>query len=205
MNAFNKTILATSLLLASTGLANAAMTATTVTDMTIYSGPGADYEQVGLATRGSTGVLDGCLDGGAWCRIDVNGMRGWVYAESLTVDQGGSAMSVTKYGKAPVVTYEKTGSSTVVVTPQPQPGPNDQNLGAVEDVGHVTPPGTVITYMQSNPADDVVYQGDIAVGTTLPPGATFRKIPDYKYSYTRINDRQVLVDPGTRRVVYVYE
>jgi len=51
----------------------------------------------------------------------------------------------------------------------------------------------------------VVYQGDIAVGTTLPPGATFRKIPDYKYSYTRINDRQVLVDPGTRRVVYVYE
>lgn len=204
MNTLNRTIAATALLMASTGLASAAMIATTVTDMTIYSGPGTDYEQVGLATRGSTGELDGCLDGGAWCRIDVNGMRGWVYAENLTVDQGGAPMGVRKYGKAPVVTYQKTGS-TVVVTPQPQPGPNDQNLGAVEDVGPVTPPGTVITYMTSNPADEIEYQGDIAVGTTLPPGTTFRAIPDYEYSYTRINNRQVLVDPGTRRVVYVYE
>jgi len=30
-------------------------------------------------------------------------------------------------------------------------------------------------------------------------------VPNYRYSYVRINDRPILVDPGSRRIVYVYE
>lgn len=31
------------------------------------------------------------------------------------------------------------------------------------------------------------------------------EIPDYEYRYVRVNDRQVLVDPNTRQIVYVYQ
>lgn len=64
-------LLVGALLLAGAGLAKAAMLATTATDLTVYSGPGTEYPSVGIATRGSSAVLDGCLDGENWCRIDV--------------------------------------------------------------------------------------------------------------------------------------
>ena len=62
------------------GYANAAMVATTASDLSVRSGPGEDYPEVGLATRGSDAVLDGCIDGSAWCRVEVNGLRGWANA-----------------------------------------------------------------------------------------------------------------------------
>lgn len=47
--------------------------------------------------------------------------------------------------------------------------------------------------------------GDVVVGAEVPADVTFQTIPDYEYRYTRINDRPVLVDPGTRRIVYIYQ
>lgn len=49
---------------------------------------------------------------------------------------------------------------------------------------------------------------EIAVGATLPPdGVTYYEVPaEYgvkNYRYAHVNDRVVLVDPGTRRVVQV--
>jgi Protein of unknown function (DUF1236) len=49
---------------------------------------------------------------------------------------------------------------------------------------------------------------DVAVGSELPPsGVTYYEVPrefgDVRYRYTIVNDRPVLVDPGTRRVVQV--
>ena len=55
------------------------------------------------------------------------------------------------------------------------------------------------------------YQQDVRVGTVLPErGVTYYDVPpDYHvsggYRYTIINDRPVLVDPGSRRVVDVIE
>ena len=54
------------------------------------------------------------------------------------------------------------------------------------------------------------YQGDVRVGVELPSsGVTYYDAPaEYKvknYRYTRVNDRIVLVDPRTRRVVQVIE
>ena len=52
------------------------------------------------------------------------------------------------------------------------------------------------------------YGGEVQVGTVLPSdGVTFYEVPaDYgvrNYRYTVVNDRVVLVDPGTRRIVQV--
>ena len=54
------------------------------------------------------------------------------------------------------------------------------------------------------------YQGDIRVGAELPEaGVTYYDVPqEYgvrEYRYTVVNDRPVLVDPRTRRIVQVVE
>ncbi len=102
-------LLAGAVLMASAGLAQAEMMATTVNDLNVRAGPGPQYPSVGLATRGSTAVLDGCIEGSRWCRVDVNGMRGWVYADYLQVDHGGSSVIVEQHRSeigVPSVTYE---------------------------------------------------------------------------------------------------
>jgi hypothetical protein len=54
------------------------------------------------------------------------------------------------------------------------------------------------------------YKGDVRVGTELPSsGVTYYAAPaEYNvqnYRYTRVNDRIVLVDPATHRIVQVIE
>lgn len=78
-------------------------------------------------------------------------------------------------------------------------------IGPVGAVDAITPPETVRTYIETNPAQTVRLGGDVVVGAEVPGDVTFQTIPDYEYRYARINDRPVLVDPGTRRIVYVYE
>lgn len=181
------------------GYANAAMVATTATDLSVRSGPGEDYPEVGLATRGSDAVLDGCIDGSAWCRVEVNGLRGWANADYLNVMYEGAPVILRERRSdvnVPVVTYEKTSDV------QAEPNPGDPNLGRV---GEVNPPEQVMTYIDQHPGETISYDGDVVVGTTVPAGAQMVAVPDYEYSYLRINDRAVLVEPSTRRVVYVYE
>lgn len=202
MRWISRPLLAGAMLFSGAGLAQAEMMATTATDLTVYSGPGTDYLSVGVATRGSSAALDGCLDGQGWCRIDVNGMRGWAYAQELTMDLGGAAVIVeerrTDLG-IPVVTYERTGSIAA------DPAPGDELIGTVDANGVIVPPAEVRTYIDSSPIATVTYEGDIAVGTILPGDMVMTEVPDYQYRYVRINDRPVLVDPQSRRIVYVYQ
>ncbi|KWV46731.1 MULTISPECIES: DUF1236 domain-containing protein [Rhizobium] len=193
--------LAGAIVVGSAGLAQADMVATAINDLNVRAGPGPQYPSIGIATRGSQAMLDGCIQGSRWCRVDVNGVRGWVYAQYLQVEQGGSPVVVEQHQSdlgVPVVTYETTAS----VAPEPAPG--DELLGPVGSVDAVTPPETVTTYVQTNPAQTVRLGGDVVVGASVPADVTFQEIPDYQYRYVRINDRPVLVDPGTRRIVYVY-
>ncbi|KIQ02753.1 hypothetical protein RU07_09055 [Agrobacterium tumefaciens] len=199
MNKMLKTMIAGGAFALLAGYANAAMVATTASDLSVRSGPGEDYPEVGLATRGSDAVLDGCIDGSAWCRVEVNGLRGWANADYLNVMYEGAPVVLRERRSdinVPVVTYEKTSNV------QAEPNPGDPNLGRV---GEVNPPEQVMTYIDQHPGETITYDGDVVVGTTVPAGAQMVAVPDYEYSYVRINDRAVLVEPSTRRVVYVYE
>ena len=54
------------------------------------------------------------------------------------------------------------------------------------------------------------YQEDVRVGSVLPSsGVTYYEVPrEYgvtKYRYTVVNDRPVLVDPGTHKIVQVID
>ncbi len=194
--------LAGAIVVGSAGLAQAEMAATAINDLNVRAGPGPQYPSVGIATRGSQAILDGCIQGSRWCRVDVGGVRGWVYAQYLQVEQAGNNVIVEQHQSdlgVPVVTYETTAS----VAPA-DPAPGDELLGPVGSVEAISPPETVTTYVQTNPAQTVQLGGDVVVGASVPDDVTFQEIPDYQYRYVRINDRPVLVDPGTRRIVYVY-
>lgn len=194
--------LAGAIVVGSAGLAQADMVATAINDLNVRAGPGPQYPSIGIVTRGSQAMLDGCIQGSRWCRVDVNGVRGWVYAQYLQVEQAGNSVIVEQNQAdlgVPVVTYETTAS----VAPA-DPAPGDELLGPVGSVEAISPPETVTTYVQTNPAQTVRLRGDVVVGAAVPDNVMFQEIPDYQYRYVRINDQPVLVDPGTRRIVYVY-
>ncbi|WP_028748866.1 DUF1236 domain-containing protein [Rhizobium mesoamericanum] len=194
--------LAGAIVVASAGFAQAEMVATAINDLNVRAGPGPQYPSIAIATRGSQAMLDGCVQGSRWCRVNVNGVHGWVYAQYLQVEQAGNRVIVEQHQAdlgVPVVTYETTSS----IAPA-DPAPGDELLGPVGSVEAISPPETVTTYVQTNPAHTVRLRGDVVVGAAVPEDVTFQEIPDYQYRYVRINDRPVLVDPGTRRIVYVY-
>jgi hypothetical protein len=44
---------------------------------------------------------------------------------------------------------------------------------------------------------------DVGVGAVVPPNVTFYEVPNMRYRYTIVNDRRVVVDPETRRIIEV--
>ena len=60
------------------------------------------------------------------------------------------------------------------------------------------------TYVVSNPVDPVYLDGEVVVGAGLPETVELRTIPDYEYRYVYVNRQPVLVEPDSRRIVYVY-
>lgn len=61
------------------------------------------------------------------------------------------------------------------------------------------------TYIMENRTESVVVEGDFAVGTVLPEDTEIQTIPDSEYSYVYVNDQPVLVEPETRKVIYIIE
>ena len=66
------------------------------------------------------------------------------------------------------------------------------------------------TYVKERQVRPYRYDGDVAVGTTLPTdGVEYYEVPSeykvQKYRYTVVNGRTVLVEPGTRRIVEVVD
>jgi hypothetical protein len=83
--------------------------------------------------------------------------------------------------------------STVIVT---DPAPT----------GSVVLPGEVRTYVMEQQTPSVVYDGDVVVGTTLPDTVEVHTVPNMDgYAYTVVNDRRVIIEPQTHRVIQVLE
>lgn len=212
--------------LASTGLAGVsvaqAASATATTDLNIRSGPGPQYASIGFIATGKSADVQGCLQGSKWCQVSYNGTSGWAYSDYLTADLSGTAVVLTdRYPDVgvPVVTYKDNGAAAGgaaagitggAVAGALIAGPIGAIVGgAVGAAGGATvgaiadPPSTAITYVRSNPIDPVYLEGEVVVGAGVPDTVTLHPIPDYEYQYVDINGQPVLVDPGSRRIVYV--
>ncbi|TIN70424.1 MAG: DUF1236 domain-containing protein, partial [Mesorhizobium sp.] len=51
--------------------------------------------------------------------------------------------------------------------------------------------------------DPIYLEGEVVTGATLPDTVELREIPDYNYRYVYVNGQRALIDPQTRRIMYV--
>jgi hypothetical protein len=67
-------------------------------------------------------------------------------------------------------------------------------------------PNAVITSVEGERAPSVVVRERVVVGEPLPPQVELRPVPRYtEYRYAVVNDRRVIVDSRTRRVIKIIE
>src|SRR5215472_7932402 len=67
-------------------------------------------------------------------------------------------------------------------------------------------PNAVITSVQGERAPSVVVRERVIVGEPLPPEVELRPVPNYTdYRYAVVNDRRVIVEPRTRKVIKIIE
>jgi hypothetical protein len=80
---------------------------------------------------------------------------------------------------------------------------NAQTTTVIETTG-VAPPDEVITFVERERIPSVRIEGDVAVGYVLPDTVEIRTIPQHqKFGYAIVNERRVIVDPGSRKVIRV--
>lgn len=196
--------------------------ATATTELNIRSGPGPHFPSVGFIAAGGSATVEGCLEASKWCQVTANGVSGWSYSDYLTADVSGSVVVLTD--RSPdagiaTVTYHDDGSTaggavagaaTGAVVGALVGGPVGAIVGgAVGTTSGATagaiidPPEVARAYVTANPLDPVYLDGEVVIGASVPDTVALQAIPDYQYRYVYINGQPVLVDPGSRRIVYV--
>ncbi|SDB58761.1 DUF1236 domain-containing protein [Bauldia litoralis] len=196
-----------------TSAAMAQMTATATTELNVRSGPGPQYDIVGLIQSNEAVAINGCLEGSKWCSVNANGVQGWSYSDYLIIGSDNAVVLTERTADlgVPVAMYEGPeaalpGAVGGAVLGAIMGGPVGAVVGGVAGAAvgaAIDPPERVIKYVAGNPMEPVYLQGEAVVGASLPGEVTVTPIPDYEYAYVYVNGTPVLVDPGTREVVYV--
>lgn len=181
----------------------AGSSATATTDLNIRSGPGPQYPPTGVIANGSTVDVEGCIQGSQWCQVDYDGKTGWSYGQYLTMNYQGRTVVIEQQPAAvPVVTYEAPANA-----PAPAEPVHGQLIGRVGDVPPPAvepPPAPVRTYVVDHRMDPVYLNGEVVVGAGVPDTVSLQQVPDSSYDYAYVNGQPVLIDPNSRRIVYVY-
>jgi uncharacterized protein YraI len=199
------------------GAASAQTVATASTDLNVRAGPGPQYEVIGVISVDQQATIHGCLEGSAWCEVSFAGGEGWAYSEYLIADyEGVEAVLAERRAEigVPVVEHRPTGGGAVMggatgaVTGAIIGGPVGAAVGAVAGAATGGLAEGVLsaearTYVLENPVDPVYLEGEVVVGAQIPETVTVREIPNYQYRYVYVNHQPVIVEPDTRRIVYV--
>jgi uncharacterized protein YraI len=203
-------------------LAAAQTPVTATVDLNVRSGPGPQYPIVGFIGANDSATITGCLEGSSWCTVAFAGGQGWAYSNYLVADLGGAPVVVAERRVdvgVPVVTYEApndvaaggaAGIATGAIAGAIVGGPVGAAVGAAAGAAAgatagaiINPPPEVRTYVTAHSVEPVYLDGEVVVGATLPQAVALQTIPNYQYSYVYLNGQPVLVDPGTRQIVYV--
>jgi uncharacterized protein YraI len=180
--------------------------AVVTTDMALRLGPGPTYPVVGVIERNAMVDVMGCIDAGTWCQVSWAGKTGWTFANYLAYQHAGNLVLLPQARsqvQIPTVVYQQQAAAAPVpqiatVGTLPPFNPLQATIEALN------PPQPVLTYITTNRVDPIYLDGEIVVGATLPPTVSLYRVPDYQYHYANVNNRVVLVEPGTNRIVYVY-
>jgi uncharacterized protein YraI len=185
--------------------ASAATLATATTSLNIRTGPGPEYPVIGAIPDKGQAAVTGCIQGSLWCQVTYNGKQGWAYSQYMMGNAGGQAVVVSQ--TVPVLTFDApaatVGATTTVVT---APSIHGELVAPVTGtpLSIEPPPPMVQTYVTQNPVTPVYLNGEVVQGVGLPEDVVLTPVPNYAYSYAYVNGVPVLVEPGTRRVTYIY-
>lgn len=207
------------------------LTATAQLDLNVRAGPGPTYPVVTVITANDTVAVHGCNEPQTWCDVTYGNARGWAYAPYLIYQAAPIVQAptpppqITYEAETYFNTYYQTapfyperdrwigggaGAAGGAVIGALLGGPIGAAIGAVAGaaagagVGEaITPPETVITYVNQQQPQPVYLEGEVVIGAGIPEIVTLQPVPDYQYSYAYINGQWVLVDPNTRQIVYV--
>lgn len=209
-------------LIAFGGAAFAQTAVTATTDLNVRAGPGPQYPVVGVLGASQSTTLNGCLQDSKWCSVATQAGDGWVYADYLTGDFGGTTVVLSQRPTTSEVTVVEApkgeggaegaliGGTTGAVAGAIIGGPIGAAIGGVAGVAAggtagaaAEPSPEVRTYVTSHQLEPVYLEGEAVVGAGLPDTVQLQEIPDYEYRYVYVNGQPVLVDPGTRKIVYI--
>ncbi|MEQ6250575.1 DUF1236 domain-containing protein [Sulfitobacter sp. HNIBRBA3233] len=209
---------------AQTATAATATEASAVTNLNVRSGPGPQYNVVGVIPGGDAATLDGCLESGSWCKVNYGDTQGWAYAPYLAVSVDEQVIVVPERPQTveiSTVTYEDTaetadnqrtggaaGATIGALVAYAIGGPvggviAGGILGGAAGSAAVEPSTETITYIESNPVETVYLDGEVAVGAGVPSEVTTYELPEAEYRYVNINGQTVLLDPETGVIVQV--
>jgi len=184
-----------------------AANAVALTDLNIRSGPGPDYDVVGALSANEAADVKGCIEGSLWCEVSANGGTGWAYSKYLAMERNNKRLVIAESQKeldVPSVSFQApAGTVAGTVAGALVAGPIGAAVGAA--VGTVvSPPAKVHAYVGEHRVDPVYLEGETVVGATVPGTVKLYDVPDYEYRYAYVNRVPVLVDPASRKIVYVY-
>lgn len=186
-----------------------------------------DKEVLGGAAAGTAGAVAGGLVGGPVGAV-VGGVAGFAIGAEAAVPED-ARVYVMENPTPPVilespVTAESRFDETVALTPIPEHPDlayvyvdnrpvivrSDSRqvvyAPAVETTASISSdiPETTITYIERHPLDPVVLEGPVEAGVVLPETVQIVEVPENpNYGYVYVDDRPVLVDRGTREVIWV--
>ncbi|MEP7029443.1 MAG: DUF1236 domain-containing protein [Pseudolabrys sp.] len=184
--------------------ASAATTlASATTPLNLRSGPGPEYGVIGaIPDHGQVAIL-GCIQGSLWCQVDYKGQQGWAYSEYLSGTISGRTLAISQaVNGLPAVNYAPAPGTTIV----PPPTINGTFVARTGNapMSIAPPPPTVTTYVTTNRLQPVYLNGEVVEGVGLPDTVALTPVPGSDYHYAYVNGVPVLVEPQTRRVVYIY-
>jgi uncharacterized protein YraI len=192
-------------LLAFAGVAAADTMVSATTDLNVRAGPGPEYQVIGFLGAGQQAPLTGCLQNSRWCTVSTANGNGWVYSDYLAAEEQGQRVVIAQRPAGvvvPDVTYDGPAAQVDTTVTSDIVGPED-DMATDDTIGTIQPPSEVRTFVVDHRSDPVYLNGEVVVGAGLPDNVELTEIPDYQYRYVDVNGQPVLVDPQTRRIVYI--
>jgi hypothetical protein len=178
-----------------------------------------ESEEFGAAAGGTTGAIAGAVVGGPVGAI-VGGIAGAVLGAATAVPEPAVQYVVANPVEPVAIEGELAAGATIPEGVTLTPIPDHPEFAyvytterpvivradtreVVYSPGYILPRQTV-TYVESNPVDPVVIEGEIAVGATVPAEVELREIPDSpRYSYVYLDRGPAIVETDSRTVVWV--
>ncbi|MCB1477149.1 MAG: DUF1236 domain-containing protein [Rhodobiaceae bacterium] len=196
-----------------------AATGTVYTDLNVRSGPGPQYQVIGVINPQTPVVVNGCTEGGNWCQVSYGGQQGWAYSRYIALQEGGGQVVLSEQtSQVPVVTYDNppraggavSGAVGGAVVGAIIGGPVGAAIGGAAGAAAgtagsviVNPPQRVVTYVEQQQVQPVYLDGEVVVGARVPQTVQLYQVPEYEYRYAYVNGQAVLINPNDYEIVSV--